>query len=52
MCRRFRIELDPDGIVRPLLKVVREMVDRDVVPVGRAGCEDCRQMGEVVRVVG
>jgi len=24
------------------------MVDRDVVPEGRVGCQDCRRMGEVV----
>ena len=44
------IELDPEGIVRPLLQKVREMVDSWVVPEGRAGCEDCRQLGEVVGV--
>ena len=43
-----KIELDAEGIVRPLLKKVRDMVDRDVVPEGRVGCEDCRRMGEVV----
>ena len=39
------IELGAGGIVSPLLKVVREMADRDVVPVGREGCADCRQLG-------
>ena len=46
------IELDPEGIVRPLLGMVREMVDRDVVPDGRVGCQDCRRIGDVVGVVG
>ncbi len=44
------IELDPEGVVRPLLQVVRDMVDSGVVPVGRPGCEDCRRMGDVVGV--
>ena len=46
------IDLDSDGVVKPLLKEVREMVDRDVVPEGRVGCQDCRRMGEVVGMVG
>ena len=46
-----KIELDPEGIVRPLLKAVREMVDRDVMPERKAGCADCRQLGEVVGLI-
>jgi hypothetical protein len=46
------IELDSEGVVRPLLGMVREMVDRNVVPVGREGCEDCRRAGDVMGVVG
>jgi len=30
----------------------RGMVDRDVVPHSRIGCQDCRRMEEVVGVVG
>ena len=45
------IELDAGGTVMPLLREVRRMVDRGVVPEGRVGCEDCRLMGEVVGVV-
>ena len=47
-----KIELDPEGIVMPLLRQVREMVDKGVVPDGRDGCEDCKRMGEVVDMVG
>ena len=43
-----KIELDPEGVVRPLLVEVRGLVDSGVVPVGKVGCEDCRRMGEVV----
>jgi hypothetical protein len=46
-----KIDLDPEGIVKPLLKEVREMVDRNVVPEGREGCKDCRRLGEVVKMV-
>ena len=42
------IELDAGEIVR-LLKMVRGMVDRDVVPEGNDDCKDCRQLDEVVR---
>ena len=44
----LNVELDAEGVVRPLLKQVREMVDRDVVPAGRGGCEDGRRVEEVV----
>ena len=47
-----RIELEPEGVVNPLLRKVREMVGRGVVPEGREGCEDCERTGEVMRVVG
>ena len=43
-----KIELDAEGIVRPLLKEVREMVDRNVVPKGNGDCQDCGRLGEVV----
>ena len=45
------IELDAEGIVRPLLNVVREMWDSDIVPHGMAGCKDCRQLEGVVGFV-
>ena len=45
------VKLDAEGVVMPLLKVVREMVSRDVVPKGRKGCEDCRRVEEVVGIV-
>ncbi len=47
-----KLELDAEGVVRPLLKEVRGLVDRGVVPHLRVGCEDCRRMGEVVGMVG
>ena len=44
------IELDPEGVVRPLLKEVVELMGSGVcpeVPVGRKGCEECRLIGEI-----
>lgn len=46
-----KVELDSEGVVRPLLEKVRAMWDGGVVPKGRAGCEDCRKLGDVVRLV-
>ncbi len=46
------VDLDPEGIVRPLMQEVREMVDRGVVPEGNDDCQDCRRMREVVGLVG
>ena len=48
----LKIDLDAEGIVMPLLGQVRRMVDRGVVPKGRVGCEDCRRVGEVVKLIG
>ena len=43
-----KIELDAEGVVKPLLGVVRQMVDRDVVPKGKVGCEDCKLLGDII----
>ena len=45
------IELNPEGIVRPLLKQVRRLADLRQAPRGRGGCEDCRLMEEMGRLV-
>ena len=47
----LEIDLDAER-VGELLKEVRGLVDRAVVPVGRDGCEDCRRLGEMMGVVG
>ena len=47
-----RIELEPERVVNPLLRKVREMVGRGVVPEGREGCEDCGKLGDVVELLG
>ena len=47
-----KIELDAEGVVKPLLGVVRGLVDRGVVPKGNSNCEDCRRLGEIDSLVG
>ena len=46
------VDLDPSGVVLPLLRQVRELGDRQVVPTGRDGCAECGRVREVVGVVG
>ena len=43
-----RIELDAEGVVRPLLKKVRELGELKEAPKGRVGCGDCEKLGGVV----
>ena len=45
-------ELDPQRIVLPLLRRVREIGDRQVVPEGRDGCAGCGRVREVMGLVG
>ena len=40
----LEVDLDPEGVVKPLLAQVRELGDREVVPEGRDGCEDCERL--------
>ncbi|AQT70045.1 PD-(D/E)XK nuclease superfamily protein [Anaerohalosphaera lusitana] len=44
-----RLELDPDGVLSPLLKQVRSMWDGEQVPAGKEGCKDCKMLGEMVK---
>ncbi|MFC1782755.1 PD-(D/E)XK nuclease family protein [Planctomycetota bacterium] len=46
----LKIDLDANGVVLPLLKVVRELGDRPVAPMGRENCKDCGRMGEIVNL--
>ncbi len=47
-----RIELDAEGVVRPLMKEVRRYGDMEEAPGGRDGCGDCGVLGKVVGMVG
>ena len=48
----LEVELDPEAVVMPLLKEVRGMVDRGVVPQGNGDCQDCGKLGGVVKLIG
>ncbi len=47
-----KIELDAEGVVRPLMKEVRRFADMEQAPGGRDGCGDCEILGKVVGMVG
>ena len=40
-----------EEIIEPLLAKVREIGDMKEAPEGREGCEDCRRVGELVRLL-
>lgn len=43
-----QLELNPEGVVLPLLAQVRELWGRKQVPEGRVGCRDCQGLEQVV----
>lgn len=45
------VELDHEGVVRPLLKEVRRYADMVDAPRGRDGCGDCEVLEKVVGMV-
>ena len=45
----LEVGLDPQRVVLPLLRQVREIGDRQVVPEGRDRCEECGRVREVIR---
>jgi len=47
-----QIELDPEGMVLPLLGEVRRYGEMEEAPRGRNGCGDCEILGRVVGLVG
>ena len=47
----LKLELNPGGIVMPLLWRVREIVRKGDIPEGREGCKDCWKLEELVRLV-
>lgn len=48
----LEVELDPVGVVKPLLRVVRELGEMNSSPKGRKGCGDCKKLEEMVEKVG
>ena len=49
--RLVKVRCDPEAVVAPLLKRVREISELETVPMGREGCRDCERVGEMVRTV-
>jgi hypothetical protein len=45
----MRVDLDPTGIVKPLLRKVRQLADLSQAPEGKGGCGECRLVGEMAR---
>ena len=48
MAHILEVELEPEGIVEPLLEEVRRLGDMEEAPEGRSRCEDCRRLREVM----
>jgi len=46
------IDLDPTGIVKPLLRKVRQLAYLSQAPEGKRGCGECRLVGEMARSLG
>lgn len=44
------LELNPEGIVLPLLKEVRKLANMKNPPDGIDGCEDCQKLKEIVQL--
>lgn len=45
------LHLDPETMIPPLLRRVREIVDSPKPPAGRDGCKDCERVDALVRLV-
>ena len=45
-----RLELNPEGVVNPLLKQVRKIWDMKQVPAAKEGCRDCQLLGEMMKL--
>ncbi len=51
MAHVLEVELEPERIIEPLLGQVRKLADMDEAPEGREGCEDCRRLADVERLL-
>ena len=47
-----QIELKPDEIIRPLLKKVRALWEKDEAPRGIINCEDCGKLYNLITLLG
>ena len=48
----IEVELEPEKVVKPLLRKVRELADMKKAPDGIEGCEDCEKLERLVGLVG
>ena len=48
----LEVELDPEGVVKPLLTEVRRLADLSQAPEGRRGCKDCGLVQEMAGLIG
>lgn len=46
------IKLDPNKMIPPLLKKVREIVDKPKPPKGNQDCKDCEKLDGLVSIIG
>lgn len=45
------VELNPEGMILPLLKEVRKLADMKVPPDGRSGCKDCPKLNDILQLL-
>lgn len=45
------VELNPEGIILPLLKEVRKLADMKTPPNGVSGCEDCPKLNDILQLL-
>lgn len=45
------IDLDPEGIVQPLLQMVREFGNLDEAPAAGTNCTDCRRLRDLLKLL-
>lgn len=46
-----KLELNPDGLVMPLMDQVRTIWDRKQVLAAKEGCRDCQMLGEMMNLI-
>lgn len=47
----LQLELEPEQIIKPLLREVRRLADREEAPKGSEFCEDCQRLGALITLV-
>jgi hypothetical protein len=46
-----RVELDPEGMIPPLLREARAIYDQQPAPRGKLGCEDCDNFARILNLL-